>query len=73
MNSIGANAYYALEIATLYRSRWRRFTAAGDLVRAEEAREKASDWAYTFAGFATSGGEGAAFSLQRNEFLRTLK
>ena len=50
-----------------------RVVAAGDLVRAEEAREKASDWAYTFASFATSGGEGAAFSYERNQFLATLK
>ncbi|MCX6610531.1 MAG: hypothetical protein NTW74_06725 [Acidobacteria bacterium] len=49
-------AYYALEIATVYRGRWRRFKAAGDVVRAEEARKEASSWAYTFAGFATSGG-----------------
>ena len=67
------NAHYALEIATVYRSRWHRFKAAGDLVRTEEAREKASDWAYTFATFATSGGEGAAFSYERNQFLATLK
>lgn len=67
------NAYYALEIAEVYRTRWHRFKSAGDLVRAEEAREKASDWAYTFAGFATSGGEGTAFSYERNQFLSTLK
>ena len=66
-------AYYALEIATVYRGRWRRFKAAGEVVRAEQAREAASDWAHTFAGFATSGGEGAAFSYERNQFLKTLK
>ena len=67
------HASYALEIATVYRARWRRFKASGDVVRAEQAREAASDWAYTFAGFATSGGEGAAFSRERNEFLAALK
>ncbi len=66
-------AHYALEIDTVYRSRWHRFKAAGDLVRAEEARKKAADWAYIFAGFATSGGEGAAFSYERDQFLSTLK
>jgi hypothetical protein len=66
-------AQYALEIATVYRGRWRRFKAAGEVVRAEEARKEASSWAYTFAGFATSGGEGAAFSYERDQFLKTLK
>ncbi len=67
------HAAYALEIATIYRGRWRRFQAAGDPIRAEEARKEASSWAYTFAGFATSGGEGAAFSYERDQFLKTLK
>lgn len=66
------NAYYALAIAETYRTRWANLSAEGNLEEAEIARQKASDWAYSFAGMATSGGEGAAFSYERDQFLKTL-
>lgn len=63
---------FALEIAILYRDRMIRLRAAGDTIRADEAKSMASDWACFYACMATSGGEGAALSLERDEFLRTL-
>ncbi len=62
-----------ISIANMYRNRWLRLRAAGDEAGAEHARQKASAWAYTYASWATSGGEGAALSLERNEFLKTLE
>jgi hypothetical protein len=65
------NIHCAIQIAELYRLRWARL-AGSDPVKAGEARKKAADWAYTYAGWATSGGEGAALSLARDEFLGKL-
>jgi hypothetical protein len=66
------NAYYALAIAEMYRSRWANYSAEGKVEEAEAARQNVADWAYAFAGMATSGGEGAAFSYERDQFLRSL-
>jgi|GEM_PF-970526 len=66
------NAWYATVIADMHRDRMLRFRAAGDLVAARAAREAAVDWIGTFATFATSGGEGAAFSYERDQFLANL-
>ena len=62
----------AITTADLYRSRWLRLTREGDTEGAHLARRKASDWAYFYASLATSGGEGAALSRERDEFLATL-
>ena len=62
----------AIAIAGLYRNRWLRLRQAGETEKASEARQEAVDHAYDFASYATSGGEGAALSLARDEFLKTL-
>ena len=59
--------------AQLHRERMLRLQEAGDLAGARAAFEKASDWICSYAGFATSGGEGAALSLERDEFLASLQ
>jgi hypothetical protein len=66
------SAHYALAIAEMYRARWANLSAEGKSDEAEIARQKASDWAYSFASMATSGGEGTAFSYERNQFLKSL-
>lgn len=63
---------FALEVASLYRERWRRLNAEGDVAGAQEARRRSADWAYFYASQATSGGEGTAMSMERNQFLKTL-
>lgn len=62
----------AIAIAGFYRERWIRLRDV-DAVKAEEARGKARDWAYTYASWATSGGEGTALSYERDQFLKTLE
>jgi hypothetical protein len=59
-------------VAQLYADWMRRLLAEGDSEGAGQARTKAIDAIYTFAGLATSGGEGAALSLERDEFLAAL-
>lgn len=66
------NAWYAVVIADMHRDRMLRFRAVGDLVAARAARKAAVDWIGTFTVFATSGGEGAAFSYERDQFLARL-
>lgn len=66
------HAAYAMEIANMHRARMIRFAAAGDLKAARASRAEAVDWADTYASFATSGGEGAAFSWERDQFLAGL-
>lgn len=61
----------AIATADLYRGRWLRLRESQP-AQAKEARKKAADWAHTYASWATSGGEGAALSHERDEFLRTL-
>ena len=50
----------------------RRFQRAGDEPRAAAAFKQAVDWMATYAGWATSGGEGAALSVERDDFYAAL-
>lgn len=61
-----------IQIAELYRLRLLRLRDAGDLEGARLAREKAVVWAQTYAASATSGGEGAALSAERDAFIASL-
>ena len=58
----------ALAVADLYARRMKRLRAAGDEVGATDAFRKADQWSFFYASQATSGGEGAALSLARDEF-----
>ena len=58
----------ASSIAEMYARRMRAFQRAGDEPRAIAAFKKAVDWMGTYAGWATSGGEGAALSYERDQF-----
>lgn len=62
----------AASIAEMYAQRMRAFQRAGDEPRAAEAFKKAVDWMATYAGWATSGGEGAALSEERDRFHEAL-
>lgn len=62
----------AASIAEMYAQRMRAFQRAGDEPRAIEAFNKAVDWMGTYAGWATSGGEGAALSEERDRFHEAL-
>ncbi len=62
----------AASIAEMYAQRMRAFQRAGDEPRAVEAFKKAVDWMGTYAGWATSGGEGAALSEERDRFHEAL-
>lgn len=59
-------------IAELYRRRMHRLKAAGDVAGAEAAFARSYHWMCSFASGATSGGEGAANSLARDEHLERL-
>ncbi|HYG22865.1 MAG TPA: hypothetical protein VEH04_08790 [Verrucomicrobiae bacterium] len=59
---------YAMATADLYRRRMLRLKSEGDVAGAEEAFQNASRWSASYASMATSGGEGAALSLQRDKF-----
>lgn len=59
-------------VAEMYRRRMHRLKEAGDIPGAEEAFSKSYDWMCTFASCATSGGEGTANSMTRDEHLETL-
>ena len=61
-----------ISIAHMYRQRMLRLAQAGDTAGAALARSKAVEWAYSYAGSATSGGEGAALSMERDDFIREL-
>jgi hypothetical protein len=63
--------HFAIQTAELYRRRWLRLRKA-EPEKAGAARQKAADWAWQYASYATSGGEGAALSMERDEFVRTL-
>lgn len=58
----------ASSIAEMYAQRMRAFQAEGNEPRAIAAFKLADQWMATYAGWATSGGEGAALSLERDEF-----
>ncbi|MEO7412187.1 MAG: hypothetical protein ABIZ81_02425 [Opitutaceae bacterium] len=55
-------------IAEIYAKRMRAFQRAGNEPRAIAAFKLAVGWMGTYAGWATSGGEGAALSLERDDF-----
>ena len=59
-------------IAEMYAQRMRAFQRAGNEARAIAAFKLAVDWMGTYAGSATSGGEGAALSYERDEFRAAL-
>lgn len=67
------DAHFALVIAELHRDRMVRLRESGNSEGAAIARESAERWAYFFASQATSGGEGLAYSDERDEFLRSLQ
>ncbi len=58
----------AASIAEMYAQRMRAFQRAGNKPRAIAAFKLAVDWMGTYAGWATSGGEGAALSYERDRF-----
>ena len=58
----------AASIAEMYARRMRVFQRAGDEPRAVAAFKKSVDWMGTYAGWATSGGEGEALSYERDQF-----
>lgn len=58
----------ALAVADLYAHRMKRLRVAGDEEGAIEAFRKADRWSFFYASQATSGGEGAALSLERDQF-----
>ncbi|MDP3072334.1 MAG: hypothetical protein Q8N18_18730 [Opitutaceae bacterium] len=62
----------AASIAEMYAERMRAFQRAGDEPRAIAAFKQAVDWMGTYAGWATSGGEGAALSQERDDFRAAL-
>lgn len=58
----------AASIAERYAERMRAFQRAGNEPRARAAFALAVQWMGTYAGWATSGGEGAALSYERDQF-----
>ncbi|MFN8010381.1 MAG: hypothetical protein U0P81_03155 [Holophagaceae bacterium] len=58
----------AASIAEMYAQRMRAFQRAGDETRAIAAFKLAVDWMGNYASSATSGGEGAALSYERDRF-----
>lgn len=69
VNHLGAYA----SVAEMYRLRAVRLRDEGDIAGSQAAAKKSKEWIYSYAAGATSGGEGAALSLQRDEFLELLK
>jgi len=63
--------HFAIQTAEMYRLRWLRLRGS-EPEKAKEARQKAADWAWRYASYATSGGEGAALSMERDDFILTL-
>ena len=61
-----------LSQAELWARTTRRLLEAGDHSAARQAWEKSSNLAYAYAASATSGGEGAALSRERDAFLARL-
>jgi hypothetical protein len=58
----------AASIAEMHARRMRQFQRAGDEANAVAAFKRAVDWMGTYASWATSGGEGAALSDERDRF-----
>ncbi len=63
---------FAASTAEMYRRRMLRLKNAGDETGARAAFKKSSDFIFLYASMATSGGEGAALSYERDQFLTTL-
>lgn len=63
---------FAIQTAQLYAERFERLRDAGELQGARDAHAQAVDWAYNYASYATSGGEGAALSYERDKFIKEL-
>lgn len=59
-------------VANLYEERSARLARAGRHDAAVEARERAIHWLHMYASSATSGGEGAALSLERDQRIAEL-
>lgn len=68
INHIGV----AGSIAEIYAERMRAFQRAGNEPRAVAAFKLAVDWMGNYAASATSGGEGAALSYERDQFRAAL-
>lgn len=62
----------ALQVAELYRQRMLRLLREHDQPGAEQARAQAVRWVQHYAASATSGGEGAALSRERDAFIASL-
>jgi hypothetical protein len=63
----------AASVAEMYKRRMLRLQKSGDREGAREAFRKADHWIVTYASWATSGGEGAALSLERDQVLAELR
>lgn len=59
---------FAASTAEMYRGRMNRLKAAGDRAGALEAFKRSGEFMRFYASMATSGGEGAALSRERDEF-----
>jgi len=66
------NLYFAHATADLYRLRMSRLKAQNDRAGALDAYRRARTFIYFFASMATSGGEGAALSGERDAFMTQL-
>lgn len=63
---------FACATADLYRLRMLRLQSAGDAAGADDAFRRAGEFIRFYASLATSGGEGAALSVERDTFLAQL-
>ena len=63
---------FAAQTAELYRQRMLRLLGVGNVDGARAAHAEAANWIRTYASMATSGGEGAALSWERDRFLASL-
>jgi hypothetical protein len=61
------------QLAELYRLRMERMLDAGDSERARAAAKEAVDYMWLYASGATSGGEGAALSYERDQFRKEIR
>lgn len=60
------------QLAYLFECRMARLSSEGNLEGAQAAKKRAIHWLYAYAGSATSGGEGAALSMERDERIAAL-
>jgi len=72
MQAAFAHIGAASSIAEMYAQRMRAFQRAGNEPRAIAAFKLAAGWMGTYASWATSGGEGAALSYERDQFVAAL-